>query len=68
MPDELLHIELTVLYEGGLIVQTFWFFFPSAGVEQYPHMNVGGGGGFSKVVATFSHVGGSFNLFLAPNG
>ena len=27
--------------------------------------NVGGGGVFSKVVATFSHVGGSFNLFMA---
>ena len=26
---------------------------------------LGGGGGFSKVVATFNHVGGSFNLFMA---
>ena len=26
---------------------------------------VGGGWGFSKVVATFNHVGGSFNLFMA---
>ena len=29
---------------------------------------VGGGGGFSKVVATFSRVDGSFNLFLATTG
>ena len=27
-----------------------------------------GVGGFSKVVATFSHVGGSFNLFMATPG
>ena len=27
-----------------------------------------GVGGFSKVVATFSHVGGSFNLFMATTG
>ena len=25
-------------------------------------------GGFSKVVATFNHVGGSFNLFMATTG
>ena len=29
---------------------------------------VGGGWGFSKVVATFNHVGGSFNLFMATTG
>ena len=29
---------------------------------------VGGGGGFSKVVATFSHVGRSFKLFTATTG
>ena len=28
----------------------------------------GGGGGFSKVVATFNHVGGSFNLSMATSG
>ena len=27
-----------------------------------------GVGGFSKVVATFNHVGGSFNLILATTG
>ena len=27
-----------------------------------------GGGGFSKVVATFNHVGGAFNLFMATTG
>ena len=30
--------------------------------------NMGGGWGVSKVVATFSHVGGSFNLFMATTG
>ena len=29
---------------------------------------VGGGGGGSEVVATFNHVGGSFNLFMATTG
>ena len=29
---------------------------------------VSGGWGFSRVVATFSHVGGSFNLFMATTG
>ena len=28
----------------------------------------GGGGGFSMMVATFSHVGGFFNLFMATTG
>ena len=27
-----------------------------------------GVGGFSKVAATFNHVGGSFNIFMAPTG
>ena len=31
-------------------------------------MMVSGGWGFSKVVATFNHVGGSFNLLLATTG
>ena len=29
---------------------------------------VGGGRGFSKVVDTFNHVGGSFNLYMPPQG
>ena len=32
-----------------------------------PNILVGGGWGFSKVVPTFSHVGGSFNIFIATN-
>ena len=28
----------------------------------------GGDGGFSKAVATFNHVGGSFNLLMATTG
>ena len=30
--------------------------------------HVGGDGEFSKVVATFNHVGGSFDLFMATTG
>ena len=33
-----------------------------------PYLVSGPGGGGSKVVATFNHVGGSFNLFMATTG
>ena len=39
-----------------------------ATIEQSATKPVVGVGGFSKVVATFNHVGGSFNLFLATTG
>ena len=32
------------------------------------YVNVGGGGGISDVVATFNHVGGSFNLLMSTTG
>ena len=35
---------------------------------KHPNHIVDGGLGFSKVVATFSHVGGSFNLLWLPLG
>ena len=33
-----------------------------------PGLNSGRGWGFSKVVATFNHVGGSLNLVMATDG
>ena len=38
------------------------------GTFGYPLNSVGGGWGFSRMVATFSHVGGSFDIFMATTG
>ena len=50
--DHLSHMGLPIMPMGPKLVKSGWV----------------GVGGFSKVVATFNHVGGSFNLFLATTG
>ena len=40
----------------------------SINISSYQCRNLGGVGGFSKVVVTFNHVGGSFDLILATTG
>ena len=52
------------------IIPKLSYFFSLSGtkVMMALYTEVWVGGGFSKVVATFNHVGGSFNLFMATTG
>ena len=51
------------------IIPKLSYFFSLSGTKVMAlHTEVWVGGGFSKVVATFNHMGGSFNLFMATTG
>ena len=54
---DIIHLFRNIIYFGKVC---FW--------KHALRNPVGGVGGCSKVVATFCHVGGSFNLFMATTG